>query len=404
MAFRHYWFLLQKTISTTARAMSMEAGSSIFSRPQGSRGARAVLAVGAVGSLLMTLVMSTGYSQADSAPQAPQLAKLSAPDTLSTVTAPSESAADSPRAEQLAGKIAELDAILLEKQKLEDALRAEKSELAAVQLQLANSKKLIRLEVDDFLGQSAERKRLDELLDEHKRSAEAEKAIGERVEALEKDLGSQHLKFSLAARDVDRLKTQLAAEVRERNSKKIQAIARKLDKTIRFEQSVSFRCSASKSLAACLAEHRNDGQMSQWVLENYQRVLAEDIREQVADVDLDTAWYRYRTRTDFAQASMSLDGTVNAQMNVEATITAKKMMPCAILDVPYEQCDSKTHSLIVRSNKYDDRVRINDQEHGATPVSLVLDSGVYDIQVTSGGITQKRTLSLKGDQVVNFKF
>ncbi|MCQ4051574.1 hypothetical protein FK514_25145, partial [Klebsiella pneumoniae] len=160
--------------------------------------------------------------------------------------------------------------------------------------------------VDDFLGQSAERKRLDELLDEHKRSAEAEKAIGERVEALEKDLGSQHLKFSLAARDVDRLKTQLAAEVRERNSKKIQAIARKLDKTSRFEQSVSFRCSASKSLAACLAEHRNDGQMSQWVLENYQRVLAEDIRAQVADVDLDTAWYRYRTRTDFAQASMSL--------------------------------------------------------------------------------------------------
>src|SRR3546814_10224691 len=55
------------------------------------------------------------------------------------------------------------------------------------------------------------------------------------------------------------------------------------------------------------SEHRNDGQMSQWVLENYQRVLAEDIREQVADVELDTAWYRYRTRTDFAQASMSLD-------------------------------------------------------------------------------------------------
>lgn len=404
MAFRHYWFLLHMTISTTARAMSMEAGSSIFSKPQGSRGTRAVLAAGAVGSLLMTLVMSTGYSQADSAPQAPQLAKLSAPDTLSTIAASSESADGSPRAEQLATKIAELDAILLEKQKLEDALRAAKSELAAVQLQLANSKKLIRLEVDDFLGQSAERKRLDELLDEHKRNAEAATSIGERVNELEKDLGSQHLRFSLAARDVDRLRTQLAAEIRERNSKKIQAIARKLDKTIRFEQSVSFRCSASKSLAACLAEHRNDGQMSQWVLENYQRVLAEDIREQVADVGLDTAWYRYRTRTDFAQASMSLEGTVNAQMNVEATITAKKMMPCAILDVPYEQCDSKTHSLIVRSNKYDDRVRINDQEHGATPVSLVLDSGVYDIQVTSGGITQKRTLSLKGDQVVNFKF
>lgn len=385
--------------------MSMEAGISIFSRPQDSRGARAVLAAGAVGSLLMTLLIGSGYSQADSAPQTPQLGSVSTPDTLSgTTSAATRAPADSPRAEQLASRIAELDDILLEKQKLEDALRVEKSELAGIQLQQANTKKLIRLEVDDFLGQSGERKRLDELLDEHKRSADAAAAVSARVDALEKDLASQHLKFSLAARDVERLKSQLAAEVRERNNKKIQAIARKLDKTIRFEQSVSFRCSASKSLAACLAEHRNDGQMSQWVQEHYQHELAEDIREQVEELTLDTAWYRFRTRTDFAQASMSLDGTVNAQMNVEAIITAKKMMPCAILDVPYEQCDSKTHSLIVRSNKYNDQVRINDQEHGATPVSLVLDSGVYDIQVTSGGMTQKRTLSLKGDQVLNFKF
>ena len=385
--------------------MSMEAGISIFSRPQDSRGARAVLAAGAVGSLLMTLLIGSGYSQADSAPQTPQLGSVSTPDTLSgTTSVATRAPADSPRAEQLASRIAELDDILLEKQKLEDALRVEKSELAGIQLQQANTKKLIRLEVDDFLGQSGERKRLDELLDEHKRSADAAAAVSARVDALEKDLASQHLKFSLAARDVERLKSQLAAEVRERNNKKIQAIARKLDKTIRFEQSVSFRCSASKSLAACLAEHRNDGQMSQWVQEHYQHELAEDIREQVEELTLDTAWYRFRTRTDFAQASMSLDGTVNAQMNVEAIITAKKMMPCAILDVPYEQCDSKTHSLIVRSNKYNDQVRINDQEHGATPVSLVLDSGVYDIQVTSGGMTQKRTLSLKGDQVLNFKF
>jgi len=385
--------------------MSMEAGISIFSRPQDSRGARAMLAAGAVGSLLMTLLIGSGYSQADSAPQTPQLGGVSTPDTLSgTTSAATRAPADSPRAEQLASRIAELDDILLEKQKLEDALRVEKSELAGIQLQQANTKKLIRLEVDDFLGQSGERKRLDELLDEHKRSADAAAAVSARVDALEKDLASQHLKFSLAARDVERLKSQLAAEVRERNNKKIQAIARKLDKTIRFEQSVSFRCSASKSLAACLAEHRNDGQMSQWVQEHYQHELAEDIREQVEELTLDTAWYRFRTRTDFAQASMSLDGTVNAQMNVEAIITAKKMMPCAILDVPYEQCDSKTHSLIVRSNKYNDQVRINDQEHGATPVSLVLDSGVYDIQVTSGGMTQKRTLSLKGDQVLNFKF
>ncbi|SEQ49064.1 PEGA domain-containing protein [Pseudomonas cuatrocienegasensis] len=362
----------------------------------------AMAAAGTSACLAWALVAGTGYSQAGSAEQAPQSAgspRLSV-ETLSGV----EDAVDSRRAEQLASKIAELDSIVFEKQQLEGDLRTAKSELSAIELQLQNTKKLIRSEVDGFLGQSTDRKRLDDLLDEHKGSAESAATIAERVSALEKDLGSKHLKFSVATRDVERLKSQLAAEMRERNSRKIQAIARKLDKTIRFEQSVSFRCSASKSLSACLAEHRNDGQMSQWVLDNYQRALAADIRDQVADVTLDTAWYRYRTRTDFVQASMSLDGTVNAQMNIEATVTAKKMMPCAILDVSYEQCDSKMHSLIVRSNKYGDQVRINDQDYGATPVSLVLDGGIYEIQVTVGGTTQQRTLSLKADQVLNFKF
>nr|WP_260465340.1 hypothetical protein [Stutzerimonas stutzeri] len=240
----------------------MEAGISIFSKAEGTRAPRVLLAISAVGALL-ALGMNSSYTQADAAPQASQLSTPAAPESPAAGgTSAVEAAAESPRAEQLSSKIAELDAILLEKQKLEDALRTEKSELAAAQLQMANSKKLIRMEVDEFLGQSAERKRLDELLDEHKRNAEAVAAISGRVEALEKDLGSQHLKFSLAARDVERLKSQLAAEIRERNSKKIQSIARKLDKTIRFEQPVSFRCSASKSLAACLAEHRNDGQMS----------------------------------------------------------------------------------------------------------------------------------------------
>ena len=63
--------------------------------------------------------------------------------------------------------------------------------------------------------------------------------------------------------------------------------------------------------------------------------LADDIREQVTELRMDPSWYRYRTRTEFAQASMSTDGTVQALMNVEATISAKQMMPCAILDVPF---------------------------------------------------------------------
>src|SRR5690606_39881500 len=66
---------------------------------------------------------------------------------------------------------------------------------------------------------------------------------------------------------------------------------------LQFEESVSFRCSPNKSLAACLAEQRDDGRMSQWVLDNYQRVLAADISDQVDSLTLSPNWYRDRKST-----------------------------------------------------------------------------------------------------------
>ena len=378
----------------------MDTGVSICSKPRKVFiGAKAVLAgAGFLGALVMLLAVGSGYSQADSVAVSgkgaqPQIAPLS-----KTASGSGE------YSEQLAKKIAELDAILAEKQRLEDALRVEKSAQSAAALQSSNAKKLIRMELEDFFAQASNRERLDSLLEDYKRSADEEQAALQRVQSVEKDLSAKQLSVSQAARDVERLKAQLASEVRKRNSKKIQSIARRLDKTLYFNESVSFRCSTTKSLAACLAGYEHDGRMSQWVLDHYERVLGEDIRDQVENLKLSPNWYGYRTKTEFSDASMSMDGTVSAQMSIQATVTAKKMMACAILDVPYEMCDSKTHSLIVRSNKYNDKVVINEQPQGSTPVSLMLDSGVYDIQVTSGGVTQKRTLSLKGDQVVNFKF
>ena len=308
------------------------------------------------------------------------------------------------QSEQLSRKISELDAILADKKQLEDSLRLEKSAQNAASLQVSNAKKLIRLEIEDFFAQTANRSRLDSLLADYARNVEEEEAALSRVQAVEKDLGERQLKFLQAARDVERLKAQLASEVRKRNSRKVQAIASRLDKNIYFNESLSFRCSTTKSLATCLAEYKHDERMSRWVQEHYERVLGEEIRDQVTGVKLDPNWYSYRTRSEFSEASMSLDGTVSAQVTIQATVTAKKMMSCAILDVPYELCDSKTHSLIVRSNKFNDQVIINQQNHGPTPVSLMLDGGEYEVQVVSGGVTQKRTLSLKGDQVVSFKF
>jgi len=360
-------------------------------------GARSLLAgAGCFGALVIALAVGSSYSQADS-PKQQSVQQLAASGNNTQ-----EAASIQP--EQLTVKLAELDAILAEKQQLEDALRVEKSAQSAAALQLSNTQKLIRLEIEDFFAHSSNRARLDNLFEEYKRSADEENAVRQRVESAQRDLAAKHLKFSQAARDVERVKAQLASETRKRDSKKIQSIARRLDKTIYFNQPISFRCSTSKSLAQCLAGYQHDGRMSHWVQEHYERVLGEEIRDQVETLRLNPSWYAYRTKSEFSEASMSLDGTVDAQVSIQATVTAKKMMPCAILDVPYELCDSRTHSLIVRSNKYGDQVLVNEQPYGSTPVSLMLDSGTYDVQVISGGVTQKRTLSLNGDHVVRFKF
>ena len=349
---------------------------------------------GCFGALIAALAVGSGYTQADSPRQV-------------TSSAASDSGVREPAASppaQLASKLAELDAILVDKQQLEDALRVEKGAQSAAASQAANTQKLIRLEVEDFFAQGNNRSRLDTLFEEYKRSSQEEQVARQKVEAVQQELATKQLRFSQAARDVERVKAQLASEARKRDSKKIQAIARRLDRTIYFNQPVSFRCATTRSLAECLAGYRHDGRMSQWVQEHYERVLGEEIRDQVDTLRLNPNWYAYRTKSDFSEASMSLDGTVSAQVSIEASVTAKKMMPCAILDVAYELCDAKTHSLIVRSNKYDDQVLINEQPHGSTPVSVMLDSGTYEVQVVSGGVTQKRTLSLKDDQVVRFKF
>lgn len=358
--------------------------------------ARSILAgAGCFGALIAVLAVGSGYSQADSPTQQSAQPSASGSGTPEMTSG---------QPEQLTAKLTELDAILAEKQQLEDALRVEKSAQSAAALQSSNTQKLIRLEVEDFFAQGSNRARLDNLFEEYKRSADEEGAAQKRVELVQRDLAAKQLKFSQAARDVERVKAQLASEMRKRDSKKIQSIARRLDKTIYFNQPISFRCSTTRSLSQCLAGYQHDGRMSQWVQDHYERVLGEEIRDQVDTLKLNPSWYAFRTKSEFSEASMSLDGTVEAQVSIQAAVTAKKMMPCAILDVPYELCDSRTHSLIVRSNKHNDQVLINEQPHGATPVSLILDSGTYDVQVVSGGVTQKRTLSLENDQVVRFKF
>jgi hypothetical protein len=304
----------------------------------------------------------------------------------------------------LAANIRELDAIVLEKNHLEDLLSTEKGVYEAASLQAASSKKLIRTELDDYFAQSASRDRLDAMLDDFKRETEAENSARLRVASAQKKLNEQQLKFVLADRGVQQLKARLAVEQRERDLQRVKAIAQVLNKTLIFSDSVNFRCSSSKSLATCLNEYDRGANLRQLVMSNYQHALDEALRGQVDSPKLNANWFTYRSKSSFTQAGMELDGGVAAQISFEVNIEAKKIMPCALLGVAEALCDSQSYSLSVRSNKFNDRVLINEQLQGATPLSLMLDKGVYRVQVISDGVRKDRTVNLESDKLLNFKF
>ena len=80
------------------------------------------------------------------------------------------------------------------------------------------------------------------------------------------------------------------------------------------------------------------------------------------------------------------------------------MMACALLKAPADLCETQSVSLIVRSNKYGDKVYINNKPYGPTPLSVMLDPGVYNVEVKFQGLTQKRTLTLDENRHLNFVF
>lgn len=306
--------------------------------------------------------------------------------------------------QQLAVSTRELEALGLEKSSLETLLNTEKNTYEAASLQAANAKKLIRAEVEEYFAQSASRERLDALLGDFKREAEAENSARLRVASAQKKLSEQQLKFVLADRNVQQLKARLALEQRERDQQRIKAIAQVLNQSLNFSDSVHFRCSPSKSLATCLNEFDRGANLRQLVLSNYQRALEQALAGQVDNLKLQADWFSYRSKSSFTQASMELDGSVAAQINFDVSIEAKKIMPCALLGVAEALCDNHTYALSVRSNKFNDRVFINEQLQGATPMSLMLDKGVYRVQVIADGVTQSRKVNLESDKLVNFKF
>lgn len=291
-----------------------------------------------------------------------------------------------------------------EKVKLDNQSRIERNKYNSAKIRLDDSKKTIRLEMDEVLLNGSPRERLDELLSQHEVLASEEKQIAVRVGELEEELASYQLKLTQASRDLERMETSYAAQQREKDIQRVQEISRVLDREIRFTEMVSFKCAPSKSLTACLNEYPLESRIQGWVQEHYQAALAEELIGKVDQIRLSSDWYTAQVNRSFAAANMNLDGAVTAEVDVRANVLARKMMACAVLRAPADLCEDQSLSLIVRSNKYGDQVYINNKPYGSTPLSLILDPGVYNVEVRYQGLTQKRTLNLDENRYLNFVF
>lgn len=291
-----------------------------------------------------------------------------------------------------------------EKSKLDNAWRIERNKYDSMKIRIDDSKKTIRLEMDEVLLNNSPRERLDDLLGQHQALSKDEKEVAKQVTQLEEKLAAHQLLLAQANRDLERTRTLYAAQQREQDIQRVQEITRFLDRELRFNEQISFKCSTSKSLAACLNNYPLDLRIQGWVKEHYQTVLSDELVGKIDQVVLSSDWYSTEVNRNFTEASMSLDGSVVADVEVRANVVSRKMMACALLKAPADLCEAQSASLIVRSNKYGDQVYINNKPYGSTPLSVMLDPGLYNVEVKYQGLTQKRTLTLDENRNLNFIF
>lgn len=291
-----------------------------------------------------------------------------------------------------------------EKSELDDAWRIERNKHDSMKIRLEDSKKTVRTEMDEVLLNSLSRERLDELLSQHAALAKREKQVAKQANKLKEELAAHQLLLVRANRDLERKRTLYASQQREQDIKRVQKIARVLDRELNFNEQFNFKCSTNKSITACLNDYPLESRVQAWVKDHYQNVLSNELAGRADQVNLSPDWYSAEIKRDFTEANMNLDGTVMAEVDVRANITPRKMMACALLKAPADLCDAQSSSLIVRSNKYGDMVYINGKPYGPTPLSIMLDPGLYNIEVKYQGLTQKRKLTLEENRHLNFVF
>lgn len=370
--------------------MNDQAGILLVSPEQGRMRWRHWLLSVVLGAPLLALANPVAQVNVEAEQQAPQVAETAADDQQMPETIRQQEAS-----------VRELE---MARVTLDERLTLERSQLDAVRVRILDNKKNVRQEMEDVLQNSSPRERLDSLLQQHETLQADEQELVASMEATREELAAGILTLQQARRELSRLKKDYAARQRELAIIRVQEVGRLLEQDISFSESLTFKCPTTRSLQACLTEKPLDASVQGWVKTRYQSLLQKELDGKAELLELNSDWYDTRVTHEFVNASINLDGQVEASLNVRAKVTPRKMMPCALLGAPADLCDNRTLSLVVRSNKFGDNVIVNQKPYGPTPLSLMLDPGVYHVEVQYQGQTQKRTLSLEDNRHLNFVF
>lgn|SRR5690554_543377 len=365
------------------------------------------LRAGRGGSLLSALfagVLSLGVSGGGVAADVAQVAGDTPVGPQAGSMDSKRPANDEPSAEDIELLADEVAAHVQRKQELENRLDSQQAGQDSLRLRLKESRNNIRIELDEVLQSSAPRTRLDNMLERHEAAREEEIRLAEALEETRAELAREQLQLVQKQRDLERMKARHASQQREKELRKVQELARQLERRLQFRETISFKCPSSKSLGKCLGEYPLEASIQGWVEEHYKAELDKHLEGYGKPVQLSPDWYTTRVTHEFTEASMTLQGTVTADVDVRVQVRPRKMMACAMLGATAELCEAQSVSLIVRSNKYGDQVLVNKKPYGSTPLSLMLDPGVYNIEVRYQGLTQKRTLTLDENRHINFVF
>lgn len=197
-------------------------------------------------------------------------------------------------------------------------------------------------------------------------------------------------------------KTAVEASIANLGQDKLRARAERLRNEITQaeEQTVSFtnRCSHDMTLAQCseqtvtLALQKAVKQFQKSLVDNATESKA--VREHLASASLNIHVLQHKVKS----SGFSENNRYRAVIAANLETRPDKNTPCRLLDIQSSNCFTQSEqqtndqqkevawvNLVVRSNKYNDKVSINGVNYGSTPVEVMLPTGSHIVTIVKEG-------------------